>query len=175
MKTFTTITGVLLGVALLLVLLAGGFFLFRHLIGLFNTLDPTIATVTAIASMVALLCAVIIRGGVNGVSRNDATLPERLKLYEQLLCAQCERLKIKQKRQDGVSDDERNRGERLLTLQGSPAVIASYAALQQLSTQAGVEQAVIVAQLAKLVLDMRKDLGQGVSNLPQQDILTLLS
>ncbi len=167
-------TGILLGVALLLVLLAGGFFLFRHLIGLFNTLDPTIATVTTIASIVALLSAVIIRGGVNGVRRNDATLPEKLKLYEQLLCAQCERLKIKQKRQDGVSDDEMDRTERLLALQGSPAVIADYAALQQLTTQAGVEQAVIVAQITKLVLDMRKDLGKNVSNFPEKDILTLL-
>ena len=69
MKILSSFLGLVFGLALLAALLAGGYFLFRYVADGFATLEPTVATLTAIASVVALLCATIVANGLKARSK----------------------------------------------------------------------------------------------------------
>ncbi|HMZ57048.1 MAG TPA: hypothetical protein PLT48_19525, partial [Nitrospira sp.] len=69
MSAITTIFGVVFGLALLAVLAAWGYLAFNWGLDVFGTLEPQVATITAIASMVAVFCAAILASGFKWMGR----------------------------------------------------------------------------------------------------------
>src|SRR5258705_13071055 len=83
------------GLALLLVLAAGVYFLFKYVTGVFSSLDPQVETLAWIGSIVALLCAVIIAEGLKARAQQEQSIApaEKAKVYERLLALCCDQLK----------------------------------------------------------------------------------
>lgn len=178
MKRGVVFFGVLLGIALLGAFAAGGYVVFRVVLDLFGTLEPQVATITAIASVVALLCATIIAGGFKWTGRKEAEAQvraEKANLYEGIVLIWGEKLSNRMKAMDQATEHELQKLERLLTLRGSSKVIKTYIELQVLEKNVGLQSAEIPTQIANLLLEMRKDLGQAVLNLSESDLVNVLN
>lgn len=178
MKLFGTIFGVVLAVGLFGALAVGGYFALKFVLDLFGTLEPQMATMTAIASVVALLCASIIAGGFKWTGRKEEEVQvkaEKANLYERIVLIWGEKLNNRTKAIEQSMEDELQKLERLLTLRGSSKVIKIYIELQGLEKNAGLQSREIPSQVATLILDMRKDLGQSVLNLHESDLMKVLS
>lgn len=175
MKSFGVFLGTLFGLALLIGLLAGGYSLLRHAVELFARLDSPIAILTAIISAIALLCSAILASGLrsHGVGAHEAKAKaDKVGIYESLLSLWAQQLA--KKADFWAANDELRELERLLALRAHPKVIAAYAEFQRLSKEADSHHDNIAAGLAKLVVEMRKDLGKGTLSLNNSDILELL-
>jgi hypothetical protein len=174
----STLLATVLGLALLVAFASGGYFVFKYVVGVFAGLDPQLASLTAIASVVALLCAAIIAGGLKArwrTERNPLAMMERAKLYERLLTLCCEQMKD---RQDGNSQQTGTHLaeiERTLALHGSAKVVAAYNNLRRLRRQNGQPAEAINEMLSKLVVEIRKDLGRTDLIRDDKDLLELLS
>ena len=165
------------GVALLAALLTGGYFLFRYIVSVFNTLEPQVETLAAIASVVALLCAVIIAEGVKSRGKNDSlaiAAAGKVKVYEGLLSVWSERLKSHGIGRVSEADAELVKLEQLLALYGSAQVITAYFTLRRSAKQEGELGDESPALLNKLLMEMREDLGCTAFNRKQGDPLDLL-
>ena len=175
-NAFGIIFGIVFGLVLLAALAAGGYFAFKFGLDLFGTLEPQIATITAIASMVALLCATIIAGGFKWAGRKEAEVQVRAdksNLYEGISLMWGERLSVGTEGIDQATEGELKKMERLLALRGSTKVVKAYGALQALERTAGLHSLEIPSQFANVLLEMRKDLGQDVQNLTESDLVNM--
>lgn len=177
MKALSAFLGLIFGLALLAGLLAGGYFLFRYIVGVFATLEPTVATLTAIASVVALLCTTIIASGLKARSQKDegaGTRVEKAGIYEKLLSVCSAQLQRQKSTEELGANGELINLEQLLALHGSPKVITAYVNLRRLARPDVNSGDEVPALLNKLVMEMRADLGCKELNLKENDLLDLL-
>lgn len=177
MKSWGVFVGVMLGITLLGAFAAGGYVVFKVSLDLLGTLEPQVATITAIASVVALLCAAIIAGGFKWTGRQEAEVQvraEKANLYAQFLLIWGEKLSKRTQPIDQAAGDELQRLERLLTLRGNSKVIKTYGELQWLEKNAGLYSPEIPLRFANVLLEMRKDLGQGALDLNESDLVSVL-
>jgi hypothetical protein len=177
MKTLTVLFGVLVGIVILGAFAVGGYFAIKFGLDLFGTLDPQVATMTAIASLVALLSASIIAGGFKWAGRREKELQvraEKADLYERLVLMWGARLHQQDRAVDQAAEAELLKLVWLLTLRGSPKVIKAVGALQAVEQEAGAQSQAVHAQLAKLLLEMRLDLGRVGMEPSERDLLDLL-
>jgi hypothetical protein len=175
MRTFSTILGLLLGLALLAALAAGGYFLFKYAVTVFGTLEPQVATITATASVVALLCAAIIGRALKSRSAHGGASVQKANVYERL--AACWAAHVQGERagvQDRTDDRYLADLEQLLALHGSPKVIAAHMQLRRAVRDVDKEGSYACGLMNKLVRAMRADLGRRESNMNEKDILALL-
>ena len=156
MKDFGTALGAVLVVTLLVAITAGGYFFFAYVVRVFGSLEPRVATLAAIASVVAILCAAIIGEGIKASGQRvlaAAFAAERVRLYERMLAICC-------------ADEAAEESERLalaIALQGDAKVVAAFVEFRKGDA----------AALTKLVGVMRRDLGRGefVSGVNVRDLL----
>jgi hypothetical protein len=153
----TNSLGTIFGLVLLFALLAGGYYLFKYVTGVFSTLDPQLETLAGIASVVALVCAVIVAEGLKA-GRSGDSVAEKARIYGELLFVCCERL-----RQGGEVDasTELARIEQSLALHGAARVIAAYGAFRRLTVQYEQQDDTAATHLLKLLTEMRADLGHA--------------
>jgi hypothetical protein len=178
MKPMGVFLGVLFGITLLGALAAGGYFAIKVGLDLFGTLEPQVATLTAIASVVVLLCATIIAGGSRWSARKEAEVQARAdksNLYERIVLIWGEKLNTGTEAMDQDTEAELQKLERLLTLRGGSKVIKTYVELQVQENNAGLHSPEMPSQVAKLLLEMRQDIGQDALNLNQSDLMNLLN
>lgn len=180
MRFFGQILAVLFSLALLGTLGVGGYYAFRFIVDLFHRMDFQVATVIAIASVVALLAAKIIAGSIREAGKhNKAQQPraEKTASYQKLINAWEDYLR------EGCNLDLQNPGrhsedlhavEQLLILYGAPGVVKAHGTLRAFATKLGSRRPEVVSQLATLLMEMRKDLGTGSQNLKAEDLLQLL-
>jgi hypothetical protein len=171
LKAFSTFLGMVFGLALLLALLAGGYFLFSYTVDIFGTLEPQLATVTAIASVVVLLSAMIVASGLRSRSSSKseaASHDEKAQLYRQVL-SMTHSWQPPENEEGSGPEVERLKIKQNLALWGSPEVISAYAELERRTLEDGVEPL-----LQKLVMAMRKDLGQTASTIKPDDLRYLM-
>ena len=177
MKIISTFFGVLFGVALLAALLTGGYFLFRYIVSVFNTLEPQFETLATIASIVAVLCAVIIAEGLKARSQNEylaIVSVEKAKIYEALLSFLIAHLKMQEKGDVLAVDAELVKFEQLLALHGSAKLITAYINLRRFLTNEKIPGNEASELFKKLLVEMRADLGRTEFNLNKKDLLNLL-
>lgn len=177
MKAFSSFLGLIFGLALLAGLLAGGYFLFIYVAELFHALEQQLAAIMAIASMVALLCAIIIAGGLksrNHKETNSRSATEKVNIYKQLLSLSIILLQNRAGDEIGEADGELFTVEQLLALHGSPRVITAYMELRRQAGQKGNQGDGVPGLLNNLVVSMREDLGVSTSNLKEKQIPDLL-
>lgn len=177
MNAISTILGIVFGLTLLAVLAAWGYLAFNEGLDLFGTLEPQVATITAIASMVVVLCATIIASGFKWMGRKKsevAVRTERANLYENIMLIWGEKLMVGTRTLEPSLEEELRKLERLLTLRGSATVLKAYLALQRQANQVGLHSPELASSMAQLILDMRRDLGASVVNINERDLATML-
>lgn len=171
MKAFGTFLGMILGVALLV---AGGYFLFKYVVGVFDTLGPQYKTIAAIASVVAIMCAVIIASRLR-VRYNSEGSAVKANVYERLAVFLADQCRKEKTVEEGRADeDELIKLEQLLVLYGGTKVITTYMQIRRTIREERKERSETMALLYKLVLAMRADLGRRELNLKEKEVLDLL-
>ncbi|MDD5268359.1 MAG: hypothetical protein PHO08_14730 [Methylococcales bacterium] len=173
MKTFSIFLAMIFGLALLTAFLAGGYFLFKYIANLFDTLEPQVKTLAIIASIVAFFCAAIIASGLKAGSRNSVSI-EKAALYPRLLVLWSQQLKGSSAGEERGADSEFIGLEQLLALHGSQKVIAAYMNLRKLAGQEEKLGEESNDLLKKLLMEMRADIGRTELNLNKNDLLDLL-
>ncbi len=177
MSAITTIFGIIFGLALLAVLAAWGYLAFNWGLDVFGALEPQVATITTIASMVTVFCATIVASGFKWMGRKKeevAVRAERANLYENIMLIWGEKLMVGTKTLDPSLEEELRKRERLLTLRGSAAVLKAYLALQRQANTVGLHNPELTSFMAQLILDMRRDLGVSVVNVNKRDLTAVL-
>lgn len=177
MNVIATIFGIVFGLAVLAVLAAWGYLAFDRGLELFGTLEPQVATITMVASMVAVFCATIVVGGFKWMGRKKqevALRAERANLYENILLIWGEKLMLGMRTLESSTEKELLKLERLLTLRGSASVLKTYLALQRQANTVGLHNSELTSFLAQLILDMRRDLGASVVNVNERDLTAVL-
>ena len=136
-----------------------------------------VETLAAVASVVAVLCAVIIAEGLKARGQNEhhsIATSEKAKIYERLLFLCCEQLKRHGNRDEPAADAELVKLEQLLALHGSVKIITAYDKLRRLAKRAGEPGDTAPALLSKLLMEMRGDLGRTEFIRKENDLLDLL-
>lgn len=177
MSAITTIFGVVFGLALLAVLAAWGYLAFNWGLDVFGMLEPQVATITAIASMVMVFCATIVASGFKWMGRKKEEVSiraERANLYENIMLIWGEKLMLGTKTLEPSLEEELRKQERLLTLRGSAGVLKAYLALQRQANTVGPHNPELTSFMAQLVLDMRRDLGVSVASVKGRDLTAVL-
>lgn len=167
MNIFGKTFGLLVCLALLGALGAGGYFALEFVVGLFASLEPQVARVTAIACAVALLASLIVTSGIREAGRKSkaAWIRERKAAAYQFFI-DCQRADEPEKLKalDGM-----------LALYGGATVIKAHAALRAFEREKGVQHPDARAQLGKVLLEIRKDLGSDVYGIAAADLQQLVS
>jgi hypothetical protein len=144
---------------------------------LFNTLEPQVATITPVFSIVALLCASTIAGGLKWRGRKEKEMQirvEKADLCERLVLLYGAKLSSQAETVDDAAEAELRKLTRLLTLRGSPKVIKAFAALQAAEQEVGVQRQGVRSQMPKLLLEMRRDLGRVGLGPSERELLDVL-
>jgi hypothetical protein len=176
MKSVRVLFSVALGVGLLGALAVGGYFGVKFIVDLFAMLDPQAVIVTAIASVMTLLCAVLIHRGCVLASQKEVNTYTRLgkaQLYERILLLWGTKLKNQAVSGDPSVDDELQQLAQLLTLRGSSRVIKAYLELHALEKTGGLLSPDIPSRFVTVQMEMRKDLGLSMQTLNAEDLLQL--
>ncbi len=173
MKQISTLLGMLLGLALVSVFLAGTYFLIEYVVNLIGALEPQLKTVTIIAAIVAFFCAAIIASGLK-VGSPHSISAEKNALYEQILAHWSDRVNHVPGDEEHAADSEFIYQERRLALHGSPKVIAAYMNLRHTTKQEGKFGDDAIELLKKLLVEMRADIGRAELNINKSDLLDLL-
>jgi hypothetical protein len=180
MKFFGQTLAVLFSLALLGVLGVGGYSALKVIIDLFQRMDFQVAMVTAIASVVALFAARIIASSLHQVSTQhklDQLHAEKAATYLRFLDLWTSLLQHGRDSGDHSSDtrsEELLALERLLMLYGSSSVVKAYVALRTLERDSGFLHPQVRLQVAKVLLEIRQDLGMGTRRLTVEELLSLL-
>ena len=152
-------------VALIVAALVGGIgFSVEHLRSVFDPLDPQVVIVLGAASLVALLCAWLIAAAIRSVGRR-ADESNRL----------CERTRIYQAFLESVANAEGRFGEAAaplaatLFLIGGAPVVKEYRAFAQMLSGGSASKDEVRMQINRLMLAMRRDVGESTFGLEQED------
>lgn len=164
MKAISKILYMILTVILLVGVGSAGYFALRFISSLFGRMDPEVAAVTAIASLMMLLASLIIAGSIRRASRGSkqnqlradkaATYKVVINVWqEQLLGPGLENPVT------NTASEELQALDRLLILYGSPEVIKAHAGLRALERERGAQDPNVSLQFTRTVMEMRQDLG----------------
>lgn len=169
MKLLGNLLGVAIGLAIFVGLLASGYYLFNYVVSVFGTLDSQSAAITAIASVVALLCAIIVASGLRSWRGGDGAtglVVEKARIYQQILSGQLSDPSAEEEQAAGA---ELIKLEQSLALHGGAKVVAAYIELRQPAGQAEKADG-----LNKLIKEMRADLGYSSLSPSVSDRIDLL-
>lgn len=170
-----SILAALFGLALVAMLLAGGYFTIMFLAGLFVGVDQAVVAVAVTLALAVLAGAALISGSVRWLHRKDAAKlhADRASIYERVLHMRAAAPGHASARPIVSLEDEAAL-DRLMLLRAGPAVLEAYQALRVLERAGSPHDLRIPAQVAQLVLAMRKDLGMRNLTLQEEDVLDLL-
>lgn len=176
MQFLTTTIGVLLGLAVLGAMGLGAYWGIAWLIGLFTSLDPEIAAVTGVLSVIALLAAMIVAGGSGRAARQamaGQVQAEKATTYS-LLLDLWERLirdgsPAAGSTADAVAEALRSLDLRL-ALYGSATVLKTHGRLRGLLADGKLNAEDARSALVATVLEIRRELGSGTTGLPRVDL-----
>lgn len=171
MKIINPTLTILISLLLLGAIGYAGLAAFDYLGTLYQGLEPQVARITTIASVVAVFCALIVAGSLK--SGGQCVSAERIALYQQLLGHWAERLNV-QNVEERIAGNELAGLEQSLALQGSQKVVAAYMNLRNSATQDGKADDELRELMKKLVMEMRADIGRAEFNLNKNDLLDLL-
>lgn len=177
-----TVLGALVSIVLVIALLGalgtGGYVGVQGLRELLSTLDQQVVTLTAVFSIVAFLCASIVAGGLKWRGRKEKEIQlraEKADVYEKILICWGE---VFPTRTNGVEPsllNDLHKLERVLTLRGSPRVLKLYGDIQTSVNGVHPQSPDLRSLIAKLTLEMRRDLGQSIISIGEQELLTVLN
>jgi len=172
MRFFSKALGVLIGLTLVSLLGAGGFFAAKRIIALLARLDFQVAMVAVIGAVALLLAAMIIAGSI----RRAGARGRRVQLHGvkadayRMFIGLWEEVLQSGQGPEGVAELSRQMQEvnLLLVLHGSTMVVKAHTAMQTL----GPTEA--LAEFGNALIEIRKDLGLESVGLPPEELVRLL-
>jgi hypothetical protein len=175
MKLIGRVVAVVFAGSLLVAMGLGGWFAYKGVVALFASLDPQVATVTAIGCLVALVAAWGIARSMRAAIRQSKAMAlreEKAATY-QLFVDFWENLLLQGRaRMDQLPADLSEKLqllERLLALYGGTAVIKEHTALRRLAQDKGAQHPDVKARLTEALVAIRRDLGADTPhNIPQE-------
>lgn len=180
MKFLSQTLVLLLGLGLLAALGLGGYRVVASIMGLFTSLDFQVARITAIASVVALLVALIIAHAIRrsaGPRIANQVMEGKAATYRRLIDLWLGLI------QDGRGAEGRSRSrspeelrdlERSLALYGSAKVLKAHVVLRALEREGRMQSTEVKSELVKALLEIRADLGSETVGLTLEDLHRLL-
>jgi len=176
MQIFTTTIGILFALALLGVMGVGAYWAVAWIAGLFASLDPEIAAVTGILSVIALLAAMIVAGGSGRAARQalaGQAQAEKATTYG-LMLDLWERLIREGSPPAGADADAAAQAMRSLDLRlglhGSAAVLEAHHRLRDLQAAGRLGTDDAKTALASTLFEIRRELGSGTTGLHRDDL-----
>ena len=180
MKPVKTLLPTLLGLTLLGALIVGAYIAFGWLIHLFSGLDMQVAAVICAAVVAVLFSAVmipfIIRIGET-LKHMERLRGKKAEVYRRLLAAWASALRqpANAGRQRALHmEDELQAAEQQLLLWGSRSVIKHYVVYQKQATPHEPHDPAVMPFIEKVLIEIRKDLGQSNVGLETGDVIELL-
>jgi hypothetical protein len=180
MKLFRIILSAFASLALLVALGLGGYSAITMIARLFSKLDVQFATMTAIASLVILLSAMIVASSIRRTSQQNKAntfQAERAATYRFFTDVWTTLLQpgheLEAQSSIKLAEEQRTL-DHLLALYGSPRVIKSHVALRALGHEVGTAHSDVRLQLAQTLLEIRKELGSEAKVLAVADLGQLL-
>jgi len=176
MKLLSNTLSVLLSLALLAALGFGIFVGFQAVTNFFADLNKPLAAILATASVVVLLSAVIVAGGIRRAMKRESDQQlraERAAVYGRFI----ETLQQSISQRDLDTGKTRAFSQALkkdMILWASNSVLKQFAALQKIARELWLQDQEFLAQVEKVLLEMRQDLGQTNWGLKERDVLDLL-
>lgn len=175
---FGVLVSIVLGTTLLGALGAGGYVGVQGLLDLFATLEPQVAMLTVGFSIVTLLCASIVAGGLKWRGRKEKEMQlraEKADVYEKILICWGEVLSTRTNSIEPSLLNDLHKLERVLTLRGSAKVIKLYGEIQTCANRLTPQSPDLPSLIAKLAFEMRRDLGQSTIGVGEHELLTVLN
>ena len=174
MKYITTTLSVCLALALFLALGIGGYYVLKTSLDAFVRLDFQSAAII-VAAIVTFLMAMLIARGLRGARRRKtAQLFHAEKAATYQLFTEVWPIRMQSTvRDQATASDELSMLDRLLSLYGSPNVVKAYAVFRKSEQAEGAQNPSTASLLAKVLIEMRRDLGLGVGGLTIEDVRQL--
>jgi hypothetical protein len=168
MSLFGKTLGLLLGLALIAAVGAGAWLALEYIGSLFASLDVQVARVTAIGSVVVLAAAAIVASAIRrGATKTGAARIHEQKIGTYQFFVECW--------QDTATPPHKLQAlDRLLALYGGAAVIRSHAVLRALAREKGARHPDAAAQIGKVLLEVRKDLGVQARDISAPELQQLV-
>jgi hypothetical protein len=186
-KVFAKFTGVMIGLVLLAGIGWGLYLALEWVIAMFNVLEPQVARVTGLASLVLLLSAAIVAQSIRAANRRpkvaavpdeprEAQREERLASYQLFLdfWHNAQRQGNPSGLWQGPMADKLEVLERLLALHGSAALMQAHAELRKLVAAPETSAQQLQARIAQALLVIREELGADTSAQAAQALHGLL-
>ena len=168
--------GLLIGLVLLGAVGLGAYWAVAWTVGLFAGLDPQVAAVTGIVSVLALLAAVIAAGGAERAvrqARAGQLYAERLSAYALFLDLWERLIRVRPDPEDRSADGPVEAPRSLdlrLSLYGSPALLRAHRALRDLHAAGRLDCSEAQTVLASALGEIRKELGTDSKGLTPADL-----
>jgi membrane protein required for beta-lactamase induction len=180
MKFLSKTLLVLFTLAVLGTLGVTGYRILKFLVELVGSVDSQVAAVAAVASVMALLVATTVAYNIRLLGKQGKTHQlhaEKAATYHLFVDAWEALL-----RQGGSSEDRNPNKvpddllalDRLLILYGSPDVLKAHGMLRALEHELGARNPQVRLQFARVLMEVRKDLGLQTQGLLAEDLLRLL-
>jgi hypothetical protein len=168
MSLFGKTLGLLLGLALIAAVGAGAWLALEYIGSLFASLDVQVSRVTAIGSVVVLAAAAMVASAVRrGAAKTVAARIHEQKIGTYQFLVECW--------QDTATPPHKLQAlDRLLALYGGAAVIRAHAVLRALAREKGARHPDAAAQIGKVLLEVRKDLGVQVRDISAPELQQLV-
>jgi hypothetical protein len=180
MSYIKTTISLLFALACLGLLSVGGYYVIKFAVDVLARLDSQIAATLVVASAITLLVALIIARSIRQAGKQNQTnlLPTQKVTTYQLFADLWEGLlRPERGRDDGnsskLSEDLRAL-ECLLSLYSSPGVIKAYMELRASMRDSGAQDLAVQVQFARVLREIRKDLGMDTHHLGVEELQELL-
>ena len=168
MNLFGKTLGLMLGLALMAALGWAAYLALAYLVSFFALLEPQVATVTAIGSLVALTAAAVVASAIRrGAARTGAARIHEQKAATYHFLVECWQ-------ETATAPHKLQALDRLLALYGSAAVLRAHALLRALAREKGARHADAAAQIGKVLLEVRKDLGVQAGDISAPELHRLV-
>jgi hypothetical protein len=180
MKLLGQLAAVAIAVTFLAALGGGVYLAIDRIMTVFARLEPTVATVTGIASLVVLLSTLAIERAITSAGRAHKAMAwrdEKTQAYQLLLDAWAMVLGQSRTPTPLLQTDVAGRLEtldRLLAVYGSAPVVQAHTALRRLVKANGRHHPDVRARFGQLVVALRRDLGVDESSMAAGELEALL-
>jgi hypothetical protein len=164
MRAIEQLVALVVSIVLLTAIGFGVYLAIGRVVTVFASLDPEVANVTAIACLTALILALVITRGMTRATRQARTVAvreEKTGTYQFLVDVWADLLGQGTQTDELAGDSSAKLRvlDRLLALYGCAAVIKAHTVLRRLEREKGGRHPDVQAQLGRLLIAIRTDLG----------------
>ena len=180
MKVIGNLFSLLTGLALIAAFVLGAYLGIKYFLGLYKGLDQQLEAVLTIATIVVLLVAAVIASSIRASKQQENNMwlaKEKSIVYDHLIQKWTEALRKTEKNRENASNksgEETDQINRNLLLLTNSNVLNRFVSLNSMEQKFGFEDEKVQAEIGRMLLEFRRDLGRKNRNLKEKDLLELI-